>query len=378
MTRIDAMKSRILDMLSYRRPSGSQSEAAFINRFIRPLPNATRDAFGNWHVVIGNNPSLLFSAHTDSVHRCEGRQKVKVSAAGLATIGDTPIVNTGTWKGKTYTWTSTRGGCLGADDAAGCYLLIELIRARVAGRYVFHRAEEKGGIGSSALVRSNPSWLPAVQFAIAFDRRGYSDVITHQAAGRSASDAFAIDLSAKLNALDATFAYVPSDEGIFTDTANYADDVPECTNISVGYWDEHRSSESQDLNYLCKLRDAVVKLDWQSLVCDRTAGDWQEYGYTPDMRRWLTADEIEERYSRLDIDGNLLDSDDDEDDDEGNYSAIASISANVAASTVIDRDVSPIYLSDEYAKVQEALAEDIRIRAARASIRLIQPSKEIR
>jgi hypothetical protein len=38
--------------------------------------------------------------------------------------------------------------CLGADDAAGVWLLCEMIRAGIPGLYVFHRNEERGGRGA--------------------------------------------------------------------------------------------------------------------------------------------------------------------------------------------------------------------------------------
>ena len=43
------------------------------------------------------------------------------------------------------------------------------------------------------------------------------------------------------------------------------DCVPECVNVSVGYYNEHTSRESLDLTYLLKLSEAVLIIDWNSL-----------------------------------------------------------------------------------------------------------------
>ena len=81
---------------------------------------------------------------------------------------------------------STRN-CLGADDTAGVWLALELIRRQIAGRYVFHFGEERGGIGSGMLAHRHPDWLAECQMAIALDRAGYDEVITHQGGNRTAS-----------------------------------------------------------------------------------------------------------------------------------------------------------------------------------------------
>jgi hypothetical protein len=53
--------------------------------------------------------------------------------------------------------------------------------------------------------------------------------------------------------------------GIFTDTAIYAPIVPECINISCGYYNEHTYQETLDLVHLDWLVGAAIALDWQSL-----------------------------------------------------------------------------------------------------------------
>lgn len=269
----EALK-RLIAIHEYCRPHGSESERQFIKRFIEPL-GASRDAQLNWHVRVGKDPKVLWSCHTDTVHRFAGFQRTHYDpASGVLSLG------------KRHKKT---GSCLGADDGAGVFLMTEMIRRQVPGHYVFHYGEESGGIGSSALARVNGSWLKQFQMAIALDRKGYSDVITHQGWSRCASNAFAKSLAAGLNDANTWFNYKPSDGGIYTDTAEYTEDIPECTNLSVGYKNAHSSEEELDVFFLFELLEALCALDTTQLVIERDPAvidddddwDWRRVMWTP-------------------------------------------------------------------------------------------------
>lgn len=270
----------LLAMLSYRRPDKSGSETAFIKRFLLPL-GVTFDRYGNGILAIGDKPTVLWSCHTDTVHKKGGKQTVVIDSNGLITLAP-----------------NSKSNCLGADDSAGVWLMCELIRAKKPGLYVFHANEERGGCGSAFIADHNPKLLDGVQYAIAFDRRGVTDVITHQGFERCCSDAFAGELARRLNVLMTAQGQiaqlVPSDEGIFTDTAHYTRLVPECTNISVGYYCEHTKNENLNSRYLLRLRNALIDLDLEGLPVARdptvedfggVCGYWgqsnqgQAYGY---------------------------------------------------------------------------------------------------
>lgn len=238
----------LLSMLGHKRPAGSKTERRFIRSFVAPL-GAKPDRFGNHVLRIGDAP-VLWSCHTDSVHREGGKQLVTVSH-GVASLAHGSTSN-----------------CLGADDAAGCWLMREMILARRPGLYVFHRAEESGGQGSDFISRHSPSLLDGIRYAVAFDRRGFGDVITHQMIGRTASDTFAQSLAAQLGQ-----PYAPCDGGTFTDTANYTDLVGECTNISVGYDCEHTKGETLNISHLIELREALLTLDVGKLEYSRQPGE---------------------------------------------------------------------------------------------------------
>jgi hypothetical protein len=246
----------LLAMLTYRRPAFGPTEEAFIRRFLWPLPGIQQDTFGNlWRTISNDDGSacpILWSSHTDSVHRLEGRQELEVCPkTRQVTVADPGKASKG------------HSNCLGADCAAGVWIMREMILEGVPGTYVFHRDEERGGRGSNWVLSNHPDWLTPFKFAIAFDRKGYGDVITHQG-GRTASDAFARSVAAILGG-----AYEPDPTGLFTDTAVYSGVIPECSNLSVGYFGQHGPAEIQDVPFLLALRDTVVTSDWSRLVCER-------------------------------------------------------------------------------------------------------------
>lgn len=250
-----ARKARLIDMLTYCRPHGSDTETDYRQRFIlSKVAGSYVDDYGNIHATVGDSPRVLFSSHTDTVHAEAGRQRVAVDANGYARLHPMEL-------GR---------NCLGADDTAGCFIMLELIAAGIPGHYIFHYGEERGGIGSSALAEVHAEWLTeSFDHAIAFDRRGFGDIITHQGYGRCASDAFATAFAHALNVAGDRLRYQPCDRGIYTDTAEYAELIPECTNVSVGYFDEHTPAECLHIGHVLRLSDALQALDYSTLTVDR-------------------------------------------------------------------------------------------------------------
>jgi hypothetical protein len=120
--------------------------------------------------------------------------------------------------------------------------------------------------------------------AIAFDRKGQDSVITHQGWGRCCSDNFAEALAAALCTDNMWFA--PDDTGVYTDTAEFTEIIPECTNISVGYEGAHSERESLDLLFFNQLADQVLMVNWDNMPTERdpsvvetlSYGDGYSYG----------------------------------------------------------------------------------------------------
>jgi len=155
---------------------------------------------------------------------------------------------------------------LGADDRAGITVLLYMIAHGIPGRYCFFFGEEKGCIGSGNSANDLDFWKD-IDRCISFDRAGYTDVITHQTMGRTASDNFAMALSRSLNSHG--MAFRPNDEGMYTDSREFSGIIPECTNLSVGYFGAHTNYEKQDVVFLEQLCKAVVRVDWESLPVSR-------------------------------------------------------------------------------------------------------------
>lgn len=229
----------LITMLRFKRPMGSRTELNFRKWFLMGLPNAWLDPFNNIHVLVarkdGSWPTTIWSSHTDTVHMREGYQKVMVEK-GIVSLPLTEMSN-----------------CLGADCTVGVWIMRELALAGVPGHYVFHHGEERGCIGSRNAVKQKPNFFRRANCVIAFDRRGKDEVITFQRGGRTCSDVFARSVAAMLPK-----GYAPSDRGIYTDSAEYAGLVPECTNIGVGYQGEHTDNEHLDLAVPMRIVSSIL------------------------------------------------------------------------------------------------------------------------
>ena len=233
----------IIEMLRYMRPEGTVTQRQFCKRFLEPVFGRP-DEHGNYILHIGDQPKVCFTAHHDTVHKQEGMQKLIVSN-DVVSVADNKV-----------------SSCLGADCTTGVYILLCMIESGIEGTYVVHAAEEVGCKGSSGLVKDYPEWLDHTQAVISFDRYGDNSVITHQMGMRTASDEFAKSFAEALNMPQ----LVADDGGSYTDSNEYAYIVPECTNISVGYYGQHGVNETQDLEYLDMLVTALESADWSKLV----------------------------------------------------------------------------------------------------------------
>ena len=236
----------LIEMLRYKRPQGTQTQDEFCERFLEPhfgLP----DRHGNYILSIGETPTLCFASHHDTVHRTEGLQQLVVTS-NVVSVADTSI-----------------SSCLGADCTTGVWLMLGMIEAGIEGVYVVHAAEEVGCVGSSALVKDNPYWLTGIDAVISFDRYGDTSVITHQMGKRTASSEFATSFA---DAVDLP-QLIADPNGSYTDSNEYADVVPECTNISVGYYGQHGVNETQDLEFADLLMYKLCAADWSKLVIAR-------------------------------------------------------------------------------------------------------------
>jgi len=254
-------KSKLRRLFTSMRPAYTEAEEFFVQKYLMCDDLVAKgmylDGYGNALIKV-NNPDgteskTLWSCHTDTVHR----------KAGIQTVHFNPIDDK---------FSTTDGSCLGGDDNSGTYLMLEMMRAEVPGLYIFHRAEEVGGCGSSWIANNCADMLENYDRAIAFDRKDVNSIITHQGSKRCCSEAFAKDLGVKLG-----MNHRSDSTGSFTDTANYDHIIPECTNLSVGYFGAHSARETQLLDYIVRLKDAFIRIDCEGLVTERNPKAPVEY-----------------------------------------------------------------------------------------------------
>jgi len=243
----------LAEFFTYQRCEGSQTEKDFIKRYIDSKPGMRRDKFGNRFIKVGKTETA-FTSHTDTVHRLSCKRQKVYMQEGWAFVNS--------------------GHPLGADDGTGVWLMLNMIYAHVPGLYIFHRQEETGGQGSNYIVNKAKNLVSGIKRMIALDRKGYGDVITHQGWSQTCSDEFAKELAKQLGG-----KYKPSDEGVFCDSAHYTELIPECTNLSVGYFNAHSEDEIQDLSFARQLFYKLKRVKWETLPTVRKPGVKKYKGY---------------------------------------------------------------------------------------------------
>jgi len=292
------MPDLLYDLLTTPTRHGTESRLHKFLPFMQENwagPKPTIDTKGNIILDIGEPKKdfrTVFSCHLDTVHNAN------TDKMGLVYTLQDGTPDTEGMVYATTTYKSVKEGApevlapciLGADDKLGIYIMLKFIENNIPGRYIFHVGEECGGVGSGYISRTTPEVLKHMRRAIAFDRANYTDCISFQR-GRCCSTEFSTAMANAINEHLATreMMFKPDVVGVWTDTANYVDLVSECTNISVGYFNQHTSNEHFDLIwYLHILVPALLKVDWESLPTVRdktkkeTAYGYGEYGsFTP-------------------------------------------------------------------------------------------------
>jgi len=264
----DFVFETFLRLTSKTVPYGSEDVLVESMRELFPK-GMQKDEWGNYFYKVGDSRSI-FAAHLDTV----SKEYVTVTH-----VFDGDLIKT---DGKTT---------LGADDKAGITVLLWMIKNNVPGLYYFFIGEEVGCIGSGKAAKSmdfshiNP--VPKSGFykgnydrIISFDRRDVGSVITFQSSSRCCSDDFADALCQELNQTR-KMSYKKDTGGVYTDSAEFTHLVPECTNISVGYYKEHTVTESQDIIHLTNLAEACIKVDWENLPTKRdpSTNEYKDYSY---------------------------------------------------------------------------------------------------
>lgn len=301
------MDPLLFDLLSYKTPYGLEGiTASQILAFLKTTPYIgsmaiSIDPMGNLIIKSKGKdniltPKVMFSSHMDTVHRIIDDEK-NINVDNLQAMKDlyrqylyTP---TRAWgePNLDYVWAADhtiseksgkgiRKACtLGADDKVGCWIMCKLLESGQEGLYVFHVGEECGRLGSKYLAENTPAVVKDVDMCIAFDRAGYADIIDRQSCGPCAStafvDTFAVELlrasvHANVSRLHGAAKW-QRDTGSFTDSASYVHLIQECTNLSVGYFNQHGPTEHFDHFWVKEyLMPTLLNVDWSKLAVERT------------------------------------------------------------------------------------------------------------
>lgn len=243
------VKSTFLSLTTKTYPHGHEEEV------LKFLPSLKKDQFGNYYHIIGKSETM-FTSHLDTADR---EQKNVTVYSTILADGDEMLI-------------TDKTSILGADDKSGVTVMLYMMAHNIPGIYYFFIGEERGGIGSHQVagVFESVEHLQGVKRCVSFDRRNYFSIITHQLGRQCCSNQFAEALAKELNksglsiSLDST--------GVYTDSASFIDEIPECTNISVGYFSEHTVNESQNISYLERLAKSCLKVDWESLPTVKKVG----------------------------------------------------------------------------------------------------------
>lgn len=246
-------RSTFLSLVTKTYPMGRETEV------LEFLPDLEIDKFGNYYKVITGDDTTMFTSHLDTADM----KQMDTNLLSKIEDGDEYIYTDGT-------------SILGADDKAGVTIMLYMMSHNIPGIYYFFIGEERGGIGSRDLASEYYSFdfLKKVSKCISFDRRKTCSVITSQYGRVCCSNEFGSALAKEYNKSGLNLSVDPN--GVFTDSASLMDDISECTNVSVGYNNEHTTREIQNMTYLIKVCEASLKVNWKDLPIVRKVGIDQE------------------------------------------------------------------------------------------------------
>lgn len=156
---------------------------------------------------------------------------------------------------------------IGGDDRCGIYAILTLLEKGYRPHVLFTTDEECGGIGATAFAKANIP-LKDVKYFIELDRRGHNDCVFYDCGNE------------EFYAYVETFGF-EEDWGSFSDICEISPvyDIAS-VNLSIGYYNEHRTEEYINVNHMNDTIDRVAKM--LDDAKNAKAYDYQEvvYAYT--------------------------------------------------------------------------------------------------
>ena len=262
------IKETFLKLTEFTTPYGHESDLEHLL-----TKGIQKDEWGNYFIKIGSSETL-FTCHLDNY--CKEKEKINHIIEGNIIKTDETTI-------------------LGGDNKAGVTAILYMISQGVPGFYYFFLGEEpilSGGCwGSNQLVEHKPEFLKGFKRAITFDRKMMGSIITRQMAQDCCSNQFADSLVDEF--VKVGLPMQKDKTGYYTDTGNFIELIPECTNISIGVWNEHHTNEYVDISYTEKVAKAACKINWESLPFIREPKWWL------DEPEYSSNDEFIKKYSHF-------------------------------------------------------------------------------
>jgi tripeptide aminopeptidase len=230
--RLEKLKMRLFKLLSIRGSSGREHGIRqFLYQQLRARTDKFEiDSYGNLlaSVHCGDGPTILLSAHMDTVYSFEVRREI---------IEDGTVLK-------------SSEGILGADDRAGIAVILELLDTirythfKGTLKIAFTVEEEIGCRGAQHI---DPTFLQDVDSAIVVDRRGTRDIVTSWAG----IVPFCSEDYGRIFKKAGEIAGMPDwkmTKGGLSDAKIFAQYGIPSVNLSVGYQNEHTDDETLDYN----------------------------------------------------------------------------------------------------------------------------------
>ena len=165
--------------------------------------------------------------------------------AHLDTVFSTPPKTIYYDRSKNVMW-SPEG--LGADDRAGVFAIVEIIRRGYRPSIIFTTDEEMGGVGARAMVMDHPKPFTHLKYVIELDRQGKNDCVFYQCGNEDFKEYVQ------------TFGF-KLDFGTYTDICEFCPTWKVAgVNVSVGYKNEHRFIETLNIGWLFDTIDRVCNM----------------------------------------------------------------------------------------------------------------------
>lgn len=147
---------------------------------------------------------------------------------------------------------SPEGGC--GDDRAGVFAILKIIQSGLRPTIIFTADEEMGGLGAEQLVKDFPEVPIKLNYIIELDRRGTCDCVFYDCDNPAFTE------------------YVES-FGFIENYGSFSDISEICpawgiagVNLSIGYENEHSTSETVHVNPLLKTIARVKKMLQQETI----------------------------------------------------------------------------------------------------------------